>query len=43
MTNIAGNAEEDNQIIANDDQINTHHCAVAHRVNFDIADVHPIK
>jgi hypothetical protein len=38
VTNIAGNADEGSQIIANDDQINTHHCAAADCVNIDIAD-----
>jgi len=38
VTNIAGNAEEGSQIIVNDDQIDTHHCAAVDRVNIDIAD-----
>jgi len=35
VTNIAGNAQEGNQIITNDDQIDSHHHC---RVNIDIAD-----
>ena len=40
VSNIAGNAEEGNQIIANKEQIASHHkCSAI----IDIADVHPVK
>ncbi len=40
VSNIAGNAEEGNQIIANKEQIAYHHKCNA---IIDIADVHPVK
>lgn len=40
MTNIAGNAEEGSQIIANKEQVYKHHAC---QVKIDIADVHPVK
>ena len=38
VTNIVGNADEGSQIITNDDQIDSHHCAAADCVSIDIAD-----